>query len=132
MSDFHIKPEYIKNISRQLRKWQTESEKLLWKILRKQKINSLKFLRQKPIFAYKQDNQIDRFYIADFYCHSLKLIIEIDWLIHNKKERIEYDDMRDRILKNNNYTVLRFTNNEIKTDINSVINKIILFSQMTV
>ena len=78
MSHFYRKPEYITDLSRKLKKWQTKAEILLWKRLRKQKVNSLRFLRQKPIFAYRQSNQFDRFYIADFYCHSLRLIIEID------------------------------------------------------
>jgi very-short-patch-repair endonuclease len=127
MSHFYGKPEYIKNLSRELRKWQTKAEMLLWKRLRYQKVDSLRFLRQKPIFAYRQNNWFDRFYIADFYCHSLKFIIEIDWWIHSKADRIEYDKLRDEILKNNEYKILRFTNDEVTFGIENVISEITAF-----
>jgi very-short-patch-repair endonuclease len=129
MSHFYRKPEYIKSISRKLRKWQTEAEILLWHKLRYQKVNSLRFLRQKPIFAYKQDNWFDRFYIADFYCHAQRLIIEVDWWIHSEMDRIEYDKLRDEILKNNEYRILRFTNDEVINYIENVINVIIASAQ---
>ena len=56
----------------QLRKHQTESEKLLWEILKNKRMLGLRFKRQHPIDKY----------IADFYCHSLKLVIEVDGKIH--------------------------------------------------
>ncbi|EKE28948.1 MAG: protein of unknown function DUF559 [uncultured bacterium (gcode 4)] len=127
MSNFHRKPEYIKNLSRDLRKIQTESEKLLWERLRWKKLDYLKFLRQKPIFAYRQNNWLGRFYIADFYCHSLRLIIEVDWKIHNNKTRREYDRLRDEILKNNSYKILRFTNDDVSYGIDNIINEILRF-----
>ncbi len=63
----------------QLRKNQTESEKFLWEILKNKQMLGLRFKRQHPI---------DKF-IADFYCHSLKLVIEVDGKIHFNPEKIE-------------------------------------------
>jgi very-short-patch-repair endonuclease len=131
MTIIYRKPEYIKDLSRWLRKWQTGTEELLWRRLRYQKVDFLRFLRQKPIFAYRQSNGMDRFYIADFYCHSLGLIIEIDWWIHTEADRIEYDRLRDEILKNNDYTILRFTNDEVINDIDNVIKTIKSFKPKT-
>ena len=124
MTYFYKKPEYIIGLSRELRKWQTESEILLWDKIKNRQIDWLKFLRQKPVFAFKDSNWSNRFYIADFYCYSIKLIIELDGLIHDEKERKEYDIIRDEIIKNYNYTILRFTNHQIKTDIENIINEI--------
>jgi len=50
---YYKKPDYIKILSRELRKNQTESENILWEFLRNKKLNWFKFHRQKPIFAYK-------------------------------------------------------------------------------
>lgn len=59
-----------------LRKNMTEGEKVLWGYL-KGGLNGLKFRRQHPIGIY----------IADFYCHSVKLIIELDGKIHNTRRQ---------------------------------------------
>ncbi len=59
----------------ELRKSPTHEEEIVWGYLSKNKLG-VKFRRQHPIFLY----------IADFYCHSLKLVIEIDGGIHNTKD----------------------------------------------
>ena len=124
---FYKKPEYIKKLSKKLRQNQTETEKILWEKLRWKQINWLRFHRQKTIFAFREINWCDRFYIADFYCHKKRLIIEIDWWIHNDKNQKEYDKIREEILKNNNYTIIRFKNEEVLSDVNWVIEKITSF-----
>lgn len=121
---FYKKPEYIKDLSKKLRHNQTETEKILWEKLKWKQINWLRFHRQKTIFAFREDNWFDRFYIADFYCHSKRLIIEIDGWVHNQKNQKEYDKIRDEILKNNDYIILRFTNDEILYDLDWVIEKL--------
>ncbi|MEJ0106852.1 MAG: endonuclease domain-containing protein [Bacteroidota bacterium] len=70
--------------SRELRQVSTEAEKLLWAELRNRKLNGLKFRRQHPIDKY----------IADFYCHEKKIVIEVDGVVHDKKENKEYDQAR--------------------------------------
>jgi len=68
------------------------------------------------------DGQI-RFFIADFYCHEAKLVIEIDGGIHETQK--EYDEMREQIIKLLGYKVIRFSNEVVLMQINSVIKKLI-------
>ncbi len=93
----------------------TKAEKFIWEVLRNRKIENCKFRRQHPI---------DKF-IADFYCHEKKLIIEVDGGYHNEKEQIELDEARTKVINEYCVTVIRFTNDEILFDIHSVIEKII-------
>lgn len=72
-----IIPREITRIARGLRKNMTESEKILWKELRSQKLG-VKFLRQHPLNIFMEDTNQARCIIVDFYCHEYKLIIEID------------------------------------------------------
>ena len=95
----------------------TRAEIILWSRLRERKISGYKFRRQQPILDY----------IVDFYCPELKLIIEADGEIHSLNENSEYDRKRDNILKINGYRIIRFTNLEIVTELDSTINKIILY-----
>jgi very-short-patch-repair endonuclease len=103
--------------ARVLRNNMTRAEIILWSRLREKKINGYKFRRQQPIFDY----------IVDFYCHELKLIIEVDGEIHSLPGKINYDSKRDKILKINGYHIIRLTNLEIQTELDSTINKIILY-----
>ncbi|RZK53717.1 MAG: endonuclease domain-containing protein [Pedobacter sp.] len=102
--------------SRELRQRQTETEIVMWECLRNRKLG-VKFRRQHPILNY----------IADFYCHEILLIIEIDGEIHNTKEHIEYDLNRDVALKEHNITTLRFTNDDVKNRLTIVLEKINTF-----
>jgi len=122
--DFYKKPEYIKSFSNKLRYNETVAEKLLREKIKSKKINWLRFHRQKPIFAYRENNWVDRFFIADFYHHPTRLIIEIDWDIHKDKYVIKYDEMRSFLLKEANYKIIRFDNDEVINDIKLVIEKI--------
>ena len=78
----------------------TKAEYVLWQELRKEK-TGFRFRRQVSIGAF----------IVDFYCHELKLIIEIDGPIHENQK--EYDYIRENYLKNSGYKVIRFTNEEV-------------------
>lgn len=120
-------PDYIKQLSRKLRKNDTEAEKFLWQYIKNKQIDGHRFLRQKPIFAYKEEGWRDRFFIADFYNHSNKLIIELDGEIHQKKKVKEYDKMREEILFWNSYTIIRFSNDEVLRDIAFVLKKIKIY-----
>ena len=94
-----------------LRNNMTESEKVLWNVLHDRKIFSMKFRRQHPIDIY----------IADFYCHDLNLIIELDGKIHNKQK--EYDSIRDNKLSEKGLRVLRIEN-DMLDEISDVKEKI--------
>ena len=113
-------PAYI-SFARELRKYQTPEEKILWTQLRGRKFLDYKFLRQHPIIVYKINNTI-AFYIADFYCAEKKLVVEIDGLIHNKQ--IEYDKARDFIMNKMELQVLRVTNEEVNKNVFAVLKKI--------
>jgi very-short-patch-repair endonuclease len=103
--------------ARELRSNMTRAEIILWSRLRSKKINGFKFRRQQPISHY----------IVDFYCNELKLIIEVDGEIHSLNEKPKYDLKRDNILKINGYHIIRLSNFEIETELNSTINRIIIY-----
>jgi very-short-patch-repair endonuclease len=101
--------------AKDLRKFMTEPEKILWKYLRNNKLNSLKFRRQHPLDIF----------IADFYCHEKKLIIEMDGGIHDTKLQKEYDDGRTFELEEKGFKILRFRNEEVINNIEEVLSRII-------
>lgn len=105
-------PEIFKR-AELLRKNQTPDEKLLWLHLKRSQLG-VRFKRQHPVWMY----------IADFYCHELKLVIEIDGSIHNLKEIMEHDMIRQKDIISFGIRVLRFKNKEIKADMTSVLDKI--------
>jgi very-short-patch-repair endonuclease len=111
-SQYKDTPKYVTDLSRKLRQAPTPQEEKLWSLISGKKLKGLKFRRQFPIGRY----------IVDFYNHTNKLVIEVDGEIHNKT--IEYDHTRSNYLNACNCTVLRFTNLEIETKIEQVIQKI--------
>jgi very-short-patch-repair endonuclease len=100
--------------ARSLRHKMTQAERVLWNELKNRKLNGLKFLRQHPILLY----------IADFYCHEKKLIIEVDGGIHNDKKIKEHDENRSAELERMGITVLRVTNEQVLNSLVEVINLI--------
>jgi len=89
--------------ARELRKSETEAERIFWiKILKNKKLIDFKFTRQKPVGNF----------IVDFYCAKLKLAIEIDGGIHKfQKTR---DDERDNLLKQKfGLRILRYKNEDV-------------------
>ena len=99
-------------LARNLRKNSTLSEVLLWNQLKQRKMSGYQFLRQRPIGNY----------IVDFFCHKLKLVIEIDGESHADKE--ENDKIRQNYLEENGLTVIRFGDHAIKIEMVGVLNKI--------
>jgi very-short-patch-repair endonuclease len=75
--------ERAKKYARELRKRQTPAEKIIWKSVRNRRLMGKKFLRQHPIFTDEGD--LDVFFIADFYCHEHRLVIELDGEIHDSR-----------------------------------------------
>ena len=103
----------LKDRRADLRNNQTPQEILLWSRLRREQLG-FKFRRQHSIGGY----------IADFYCPIKKLVIEIDGSQHFGKEAKEYDDIRSIYFEGLNIKILRFTNADINTNINSVVENI--------
>ncbi len=100
-------------LAKEMRKGHTEAENILWEELRGDKLGE-KFRRQHLIDAY----------IVDFICLQKKLIVEVDGEYHSNEEQREYDKNRTTILNDIGFTVIRFTNEEVITQINTVIQKI--------
>lgn len=63
-------------------------------------------------------------FIADFYCHEKKLVVELDGTIHDEKEIAEYDKYRTFELEGSGINVVRFRNEEVENNINYVVNEI--------
>ena len=101
------------NLAQILRRTMTTAEKLLWENIRNNKLG-VKFRIQHQIY----------FYIADFYCHELKLIIELDGGIHFIPENKERDEGRTAELERFNIRVMRFNNEEILKSISEVKRRI--------
>jgi very-short-patch-repair endonuclease len=110
---YNAKSQIFENAKR-LRNNMTLAEKKLWECLKGKAMSNFKFRAQHPIDVF----------IADFYCHKLKLVIEVDGEIHKKPEQREYDIGREEELERLDIKVIRFTNEEIETDIGLVLNTI--------
>jgi very-short-patch-repair endonuclease len=116
-------PNIIKETSRRLRKNMTESEIILWSFIKWGKI-WVRFLRQKPVYVFTENTWLDRYVIPDFYCFERKIILEIDWNIHNLKEIYELDLYKEKLLNNIWFTIIRIKNEDIKNNVNKVIHTI--------
>jgi very-short-patch-repair endonuclease len=99
--------------ARQLRRAQTSAENVLWQRLRRSQLQGLHFRRQQVISGY----------VADFYCHAARLVIEVDGAVH--ETRIDEDAFRDAVLHSHGLTVLRVSNEEVRTNIDAVLNRIV-------
>ena len=100
--------------AKELRNNQTEAERYLWNYLSGNKIQNVRFKRQHPVF----------YFVADFYCHQAKLIIEVDGGYHKLPEQFEYDEYRDGELDKFGLKVLRFTNERVFFDTEKVVEEI--------
>jgi len=110
-SKLYISNPQLKERSRKLRTEQTKAEEVLWQELRNKKMG----------FKFKRQFAIGKF-IVDFYCHELKLIIELDGPIHDEQK--EYDKKREEWLKNQRHHVVRFKNDEVLFEREKVLEKI--------
>jgi len=109
------KNEKLLKNARILRKEMTRHEKHLW----------YDFLKSYPVKIYKQ--KIIGNYIVDFYCHSAKLVIELDGSQHYFDEGIEKDKERDDFFKKIGLKVIRFSNREIDENFKGVCEYIDIF-----
>jgi very-short-patch-repair endonuclease len=102
----------VKGFRRYLRVHQTDAERMLWKHLRNRRFEGYKFHRQVSLGQY----------IIDFICFEANLIIEVDGGQHS--EQREKDETRSSWLRSQGFTMLRFWNNEVLTQIQSVLEVI--------
>ncbi len=106
---------YNKNLiprAKELRKAMTKQEKKLW----------YDFLAKYPV-RFQRQKTIDAF-IVDFYCHTAKLVIEVDGAQHFTEDGTAYDAARTEILKTYGLTVVRFTNADIDHQFHPVCEQI--------
>jgi len=87
---------------------------ILWEAVRDRKILDRKFRRQ---FALD-------YFILDFYCQELKLVVEVDGEIHSEPGQVAHDENRDDYLRSLGCTILRFPNEAVTKDLRTVILKI--------
>ena len=99
--------------ARGLRASQADAEQLLWYHLRHRRLQGWKFRRQHEIGPY----------IADFACPGAGLIVELDGGQHG--DQLAYDESRTRKLQEEGYRVLRFWNNDVLKNIDSVLEAIL-------
>ena len=104
----------LKEKRRDLRKNQTDAEKLLWARLRNKQLLGNKFYRQYSVGAY----------ILDFYCPDHRLAIELDGGQHAAEEKQMYDEVRSAFLKSEGIAVVRFWNNDVMQNLNGVLLRI--------
>ena len=96
--------------AKHMRSNMTEAETKMWHILRAKRFFGFKFKRQVLVGNY----------IVDFLCEEKHLIIEIDGGQHNTSEKIQSDMHRTTYLENNGYSVIRFWNNDVLNNVESV------------
>ena len=106
------KSQQKRAMAKEMRQAMTAAEALLWQRVRRNQCGGLHFRRQQVIDGF----------IADFYCHSAAMIVEVDGAIHNNRQ--DYDRSRDEIIVARGIRVLRFTNDRVISDINGVLEEI--------
>ncbi|MCX6182053.1 MAG: endonuclease domain-containing protein [Bacteroidetes bacterium] len=113
MDKIHNK-SYLKNIRLSLRNNMTSAEAMLWNLIKNKQLG-VKFRRQHSIGNY----------VADFYCPELRIAIEMDGGIHNEISSMMYDETRDNYLLSKRIKVIRFSNLELFTNEERVIEELI-------
>jgi very-short-patch-repair endonuclease len=99
--------------AKRLRRVSTHEERVLWESLRTNRFHGIHFRRQQVIDGF----------VADFYCHSAGIVIEVDGPVHGSQR--ERDAERDRVLKARGLMVLRVTNDEVRADLGGVLTRIL-------
>jgi very-short-patch-repair endonuclease len=107
-------PPYITERARQLRKGQTAAEEKLWAHLRNRRLSGANFRRQQPIGRY----------IADFYCHEARLVVELQGGIHNRANQRDYDNVRKMVIEQLGIKILSFNNKEVTQDLERILTEI--------
>ena len=102
--------------ARLIRSNMTNAETKLWEFLRS-KPGGFKFRRQHPLGIY----------IADFFCYQLKLAIEVDGRIHERADIRQTDAERQKLIEADGIRVMRFTNEQVLTNIEEVVKTIVAY-----
>jgi imidazole glycerol-phosphate synthase subunit HisF len=106
-------PGHMHSNAKWLRKNPTKAEEVLWQELKKHP-RGFKFRRQHPIAAF----------VADFYCHRVKLIIEVDGSVHEEESTKRNDKEREWNLEIMGLTIIRFKNEDVLCNLPKVMDVI--------
>lgn len=107
---------------KELRNNLTLAEVIFWQNVKNKQLSGRKFRRQTSVGSF----------IVDFYCPEEKLVVELDGEVHFNEESIKYDEERTKFLESNGLMVIRFENQEVLSDIDNVLNKVVAcFKQNT-
>ena len=115
MTHYPVLPSNRKN-AKKMRRALTDAELKLWNELRAHRLMGLSFRRQMPIAGY----------IVDFACPSKKLIVEVDGSQHAEAEIAKADEERTAKLEALGWTILRFWNGDILSDLDTVCTHIVI------
>ena len=107
----------LANRAREFRYQQTRAEGILWDCLRKRQLLGFKFRRQHQFGDY----------VADFYCDEAGLVIECDGRVHESNERWNHDRIRDVYMVGQGLRVLRFTNEQVVNELDTVMEHIVIY-----
>ena|SRR5215472_5397219 len=103
-----------RNRAKSLRRTMTRAETLLWRYLKAHRVDGLGFRRQVPMQSY----------IADFVCYPARLVIELDGESHDFDSQQQRDRARDAWFESQGFTVLRYTNVDVLTNLAGVVESI--------
>jgi very-short-patch-repair endonuclease len=109
---FYGAEPYIFARAKALRQNMTPAEVKLWDRLKNNQLGGFRFKAQHPVYKF----------IVDFYSHKARLVVEVDGEIH--KNSVEYDQNRTTELEKYELKIIRFTNQEIETNIEDVVKRI--------
>lgn len=101
-----------RRFARTLRTRQTKPEDIIWGVLRNRRLDGLKFRRQVPLLSYT----------VDFACLDRRLIVELDGRQHGWEAG--YDEARTREIEAFGFTVIRFSNELVLNDLDTVVERI--------
>jgi very-short-patch-repair endonuclease len=104
----------LRDFARKLRQHQPDAEKLMWGLLRDRRLGGYKFRRQHPIAPY----------VLDFYCHEIKLAVELDGGQHNTEGGLRRDQKRSDFLAKLGIRVLRYWDHAVLEDTENVLESI--------
>ena len=107
----------LRELARELRKKPTSAEEILWQLLRNRQLLGFKFRRQHQLGDY----------VVDFFCSDARLVIECDGLVHDRNEQWHHDQIRHAYMVSQDVRVLRFTNQRILNDTESVLDEIVKY-----
>ena len=106
---FEKTPPKLLSLARSLRRRQTDAERVMWHLVRRRQLGA-KFRRQHPIEPY----------VLDFYCHELRLAVEVDGAGHMQPTKRAEDHQRSAALQAQGIRVIRFTNVEVLLETDAV------------